>query len=161
MAASKELEQFNTLSQWNLRDEQQQAVSALLYGIDVLATLPTGFGKSRIFHAFTSVKDKELSGAVVVLVVTPLISITKDQLDYLKTIGFSAANLSDLAIEELKECKIKFLFGSAEDAATEEFRKELKDTSSKLHKQLACIVIDESHTIETWTSKRYKYILYK
>ena len=153
MAARSEESQI--LSEWNLRDEQKQAVQGLLSGKDVLAILPTGFGKSRIFHAFVSMKGKELSGAVVVLVITPLSSIAKDQLDYLNSINFPAANLADLSTEDLHECKMKFLFASAEDVATDAFRNKLKDRSSQLHRQLACIVVDESHTIETWAGKRY------
>ena len=121
------------LSKWTLRDEQKRAVLSLLSGEDVLAILPTGFGKSRIFHAFASMKDKELSGAVVVLVITPLSSITKDQLDYLNAIDVPVANLASLSTEDLHECKMKFLFGSAEDVATSAFRNTLKDKTSKLH----------------------------
>lgn len=110
----------------NLRDKQKQAIHDLLCGKDVLATLPTGFGKSRIFYAFASVKDKQLSGPVVILVITPLTSIAKDQLDYLNSIGFPAANLAGLPKEDLRECKMQFLFGSAESVATKEFCNELK-----------------------------------
>ena len=42
-----------------LKKEQEQAVEKLLLGEDVLAILPTGFGKSRIFHAYSRVKDNE------------------------------------------------------------------------------------------------------
>ena len=152
MAARRE--ESRILSEWNLREKQKQAVQSLLSGKDVLAILPTGFGKSRISHAFVSMKEKELSGAVVVLIITPLSSIAKDQLDYLNSINFPAANLADLSTEDLHECKMKFLFASAEDVATEAFRNKLKDRSSQLHRQLPCIVVDESHTIETWAGKR-------
>ena len=140
------------MSEWNLSEQRKQAVQSLLSGKDVLAILPTGFGKSRIFHAFASMKDKEQSGAVVVLVITPLSSIAKDQLDYLNSINFPAANIADLSTEDLHECKMKFLFASAEDVATDAFRNKLKDRSSQLHRQLACIVVDETHTIETWAA---------
>lgn len=42
-----------------LKKEQEQAVEKLLLGEDVLAILPTGFGKSRIFQAYSRVKDNE------------------------------------------------------------------------------------------------------
>ena len=42
-----------------LKKEQEQAVEKLLLGEDVLAILPTGFGKSRIFQAYSHVKDNE------------------------------------------------------------------------------------------------------
>ena len=141
-------EESQILSEWNFREQQKQAVQSLLSGKDVLAILPTGFGKSHIFHTFVSMKDKELSGAVVVLVITPLSSIAKDQLDYLNSINFPAANLADLSTEDLQECKMKFLFALAEDIATDAFCNKLNDRSSQLHRQLACIAVDESHTID-------------
>ena len=143
------------MSEWNLRDEQKQAVQSLLSGKDVLAILATGFGKSRIFHAFASMKDKKLLGAVVVLVITPLSSIAKDQLDYLNSINFPAANLAGISTEDLHEYKMKFLFASAEDVANDALGNKLKDRSSQLHRQLASIMVDESHTIEIWAGKRY------
>ena len=42
--------------------------------------------------------------------------------------------------------------------AKKSFRDILKDPSSPLHQKIAAIVIDESHTVETWTGKRYEYI---
>ena len=67
----------------NLKKEQENAVKELLLGRDVLTVLPTGFGKSRIFHTFSRVKDAETSGHSVVLVVAPLISIIQDQISSL------------------------------------------------------------------------------
>jgi replicative superfamily II helicase len=45
-----------------LKKEQEQAVEKLLLGEDVLAILPTGFGKSRIFQVYSRVKDNEMNG---------------------------------------------------------------------------------------------------
>ena len=42
--------------------------------------------------------------------------------------------------------------------AKKSFRDIPKDPSSPLHQKIAAIVIDESHTVETWTGKRYEYI---
>ena len=141
-------------SNLNLKNEQEQAVRELLSARDVLAVLPTGFGKSRIFQAFTTVKDAEENGRVVVLVVAPLTSIIKDQIFQLNTLGYPAAALSELKSEELKTCKFKILFGSAEDVLKKEFQDELKNSTTELHKRLCCIVVDECHTVETWSGKR-------
>ena len=56
-----------------LKDEQRLAVEALMSGKDVLAVLPTGFGKSVIYQSFVIAKD---SSSIVV----PLRSIIDDQL---------------------------------------------------------------------------------
>ena len=58
-----------------LKDEQRLAVEALMSGKDVLAVLPTGFGRSVIYQSFVIVKD---SSSIVVIV--PLRSIIDDQL---------------------------------------------------------------------------------
>ena len=58
-----------------LKDEQRLAVEALMSGKDVLAVLPTGFGKSVIYQSFVIAKD---SSSIVVIV--PLRSIIDDQL---------------------------------------------------------------------------------
>ena len=58
-----------------LKDKQRLAVEALMSGKDVLAVLPTGFGKSVIYRSFVIAKD---SSSIIVIV--PLRSIIDDQL---------------------------------------------------------------------------------
>ena len=85
-----------------LKKEQEQAVRELLSARYVLAVLPTGFGKSRIFQAFARVKDAEENDHVVVFVVVPLTSIINDQISQLNALGYPTAALSELKSEELK-----------------------------------------------------------
>ena len=138
----------------NLKREQEQAVEKLLLGQDVLAVLPTGFGKSRIFQTYSRVKDHEMNGCSVVLVIVPLASIINDQITTLQSFGYPAADLKVLQDEDLKRCDFKILFSSAENALMKKFQDLLIDRQSQLHKRLCCIVVDESHTVETWTGKR-------
>ena len=63
-----------------LKNEQKLAVESLLERKDVLAVLPTGFGKSLIFRVFVEVKELILERNVIVLVVVPLLSIEEDQI---------------------------------------------------------------------------------
>jgi ATP-dependent DNA helicase RecQ len=77
-----------------LKKEQEQAVEKLLLGEDVLAILPTGFRKSRIFQAYSCVKDNEMNGCSVVLVIAPLSSIIDDQITALKSSGNPAVLFS-------------------------------------------------------------------
>ena len=108
------MSEFEALDKYNLKTEQEQAVKGLLSGKDVLAVLPTGFGKSLIFQTFASVKSVEGSGCVV-LVITPLSSIIQDQLNKLNSlVGFVAVELSSLTEDTLRECRFNVLFGSAE-----------------------------------------------
>ena len=52
----------------HLKTEQEQAVRNLYLGKDVLAVLPTGFGKSRIYQAFSLLKSCENTGATLIII---------------------------------------------------------------------------------------------
>ena len=67
-------EKFNNIV---LKDEQLSAVNSLLEGNDVLAILPTSFGKSVIFRVFAEAKTLILQQS---LVVSQLVSIVQDQI---------------------------------------------------------------------------------
>jgi superfamily II DNA helicase RecQ len=76
-----------------LKEEQEVAVEKLLLGQDVLAVLPTGYGKSMIFTVFALAKqlmkrtEKDISTSI--LVISPLTSITADQITEMQSyIGF-------------------------------------------------------------------------
>ena len=73
-----------------LRQEQKSSVKQLLTGGDLLAVLPTGFGKSLIFQLLALVNDDH-----VVLVICPLKSIVNDQIKAASSMGISAGSLSD------------------------------------------------------------------
>ena len=51
----------------HLKTEQEQAVRKLYLGKDVLAVLPTGFGKSRIYQAFSLLKSCENTDATLII----------------------------------------------------------------------------------------------
>ena len=68
-----------------LRDEQKPSLHQLLRGGDLLAVLPTGFGKSLIFQALAMVKE-----LACVLVICLLKSIVKDQILEASSKGLSA-----------------------------------------------------------------------
>ena len=70
-----------------LRPEQRQAVEALLQGRDVLAVLPTGYGKSMIFQVYVAAAALKVKEHQTVLVVCPLGSIIDDQIEEAKGMG--------------------------------------------------------------------------
>ncbi len=144
----------SVLKELNLKDEQLLAVKQLIKGNDVLAVLPTGFGKSRIYQAFTTFKNVESKHGTLVLVISPLVSLIKDQLNDLKCLGYQAANLSDLSTDDLKKCEFNILLSSAEESTRDDFQHMLKDSASKIHERFSCLVVDECHIVETWTGKR-------
>ena len=137
-----------------LKPEQRNAVEYLLNHDDVLAVLPTGYGKSLIFQLFAVAASIEMKEPQTVLVVCPLKSIIEDQLAEAESMGIPTASV-DISDDELRAAKFQLIFGSAETVLERRFLDILKDSGSSLHRKLAAVVVDESHTVEMWTGKRY------
>ena len=116
-----------------LRQERKSSVKQLLSAGDLLAVLPTGFGKSLIFQLLALVNDDH-----VVLVICPLKSIVNDQFKEASSMGISAGSLSDCLQADIAKS----------------FLEALKREGNSLRDNLAAIVVDESYTVETWTGKR-------
>ena len=74
----------------SLKPEQTQAVEALLAGKDVLAILPTGFGKSLIYQVFSM---EQTSANASVLVISPLNSIVEEQAKEMNGLGIPLVHL--------------------------------------------------------------------
>ena len=72
----------------DFRPGQREVVDAVLAGRDCIAVMPTGAGKSLTFQLPARILD----GAVLVL--SPLISLMKDQVDALRSLGFRAAEIN-------------------------------------------------------------------
>ena len=138
-----------------LKPEQRNAVEYLLNHDDVLAVLPTGYGKSLIFQLFAVAASIERKEPQTVLVVCPLKSIIEDQIAEAESMGIPVASAVDISEDELRAAKFQLIFGSAEAVLERRFLDILKDSGSSLHKKLAAVVVDESHTVEMWTGKRY------
>ena len=139
----------------SLKVEQRDAVDSLLDGHDVLAVLPTGFGKSLIFQVFVIAAEMERERLQTALVLCPLQSIINDQISDARNMGLSASSVADLSLEELRSAKFQLLFGSAEKVLEQRLLNVLKGSCSSIHQNLAAVVIEESHAVEMWTGKRY------
>ena len=63
-----------------LKPEQSKAIELLLNGNDVFAVLPTGFGKSLIYHSFVFAKKIINGHSPTIIVIIPLRSIIQEQL---------------------------------------------------------------------------------
>jgi ATP-dependent DNA helicase RecQ len=130
----------------SFRPLQQEAMTAVLERRDSVVVMPTGGGKSLCYQA------PALLRAGVTVVVSPLISLMKDQVDGLRECGVPAAQLnSSLDHEEqrtierdLIEGRIKLLFVSPERLATRGFREILRRADVK------AFAIDEAHCISHW-----------
>ena len=131
-----------------LKPEQESAVRALLADRDVLAVLPTGYGKSLIYQMFVRAKNYELNGNAAILVISPLKSIIEDQLQEMELLGYPAKDLANLSNDDIRRCDFKIVFATAEKVKEKPFRAVLMDSKSKLHRNISAIVVDESHTVE-------------
>ena len=121
-------------------------MDAVVNGNDTLALLPTGGGKSICFQ----VPAMAMEG--VCIVITPLISLMKDQVMHLKKIGIAAAaifsgmhyNEIEIAYNQAAFGMLKFLYVSPERLMTDAFIEALK-------KMKVCLLaVDESHCISQW-----------
>ncbi|PFX25697.1 ATP-dependent helicase SGS1 [Stylophora pistillata] len=137
-----------------LRPEQKEAISSLVQGRDLLAVLPTGSGKSLIFQLLIRVKQILSLKAACVIVVCPLKSIVQDQLAEASLMGLTATSLAGASLQDVENGKYQLIFASAEEILAKPFLSSQKKSTSPLHQNLPAIIVDESHTVETWTGQR-------
>jgi ATP-dependent DNA helicase RecQ len=129
-----------------LRPLQREAMEAVVGGRDSLLVVPTGGGKSLCYQAPALLSERPT------VVVSPLISLMKDQVDALRQNGIAAAqiNSSQSASErneiqrELTRGGIRLLFVSPERLALPGFREALRDAN------VGAFAIDEAHCISHW-----------
>ena len=130
----------------SFRPLQEEIIFSILQDKESLTVLPTGGGKSLCFQLPALIKDG------MAVVISPLISLMKDQVDALKDMGIAAVYLnSSLSSGEQREIigliqreKIKLLYISPERLRNEETIDLLKSIS------LSFFVIDEAHCISHW-----------
>ena len=128
------------------RGGQQQIVETVLDGRSALAVFPTGSGKSLCYQ----LPALHLDG--LTLVVSPLIALMKDQIDFLHARGVPAARLdSSVPAEEYRQIdddlragKLKLLYVAPERLSNERFAHKLRRL------RIALLVIDEAHCISEW-----------
>ena len=140
-----------------LKPEQILVIQNIVRGKDVFAALPTGFGKSLTFQVLPSVlkslQSSYVSPSPLVIVVCPLKSIIKDQVNYLRSIGLKAGYVGES--DELDKriingtAQIDLLYGSPESFVGEE---KIRGMFSNMfyRKNVAAVVCDEVHTVVHW-----------
>jgi ATP-dependent DNA helicase RecQ len=129
-----------------LRPQQERAVAAFLAGRDVLAVLPTGYGKSLCYQLPAVMLAQRGAGATVV--VSPLIALMNDQVASLRARGVRTCALhSNVPWDEQREAlanlaRFALVFVSPERLENTRVRRGLRD--------VARVVIDEAHCISEW-----------
>lgn len=129
----------------SFRPGQAEVIEAVLSGADCIGVMPTGAGKSLTFQ----LPARILPGTVLVL--SPLISLMKDQVDALRELGFRATAInSSLPHVEWQERVEGLLRGDYElvymapEALAGRIRERLR------HAPIALMVVDEAHCISQW-----------
>ena len=128
------------------RPGQEKVIDLVLKGKNVLAVMPTGAGKSMCYQI------PALVNSGLTLVISPLISLMKDQIDSLKQNGINAAALNSATPQEevnpilrqAYEGKIKLLYVTPERLAMDYFRYQLNFLDISL------VAVDEAHCISQW-----------
>lgn len=130
----------------SFRPLQEEIIRSVMEGKDTLALLPTGGGKSITFQV------PALANEGLCLVISPLISLMKDQVDNLKKRGIAAAAIYsgmhpdeiDLAINKARFGDVKLLYISPERLETAKMRDALRRI------KISLLAVDEAHCISQW-----------
>lgn len=130
----------------SFRSRQEEIIMSVLDGRDTLGLLPTGGGKSITFQVPAMVFEG------ITVVVTPLISLMKDQVDNLRAAGIRAVCLHSglsraehrLALDRCRLGKAKLMYVSPEKLQSATFIDQLRSMD------VSFLVVDEAHCISQW-----------
>ncbi|MCH8913522.1 MAG: ATP-dependent DNA helicase RecQ [Planctomycetes bacterium] len=130
----------------DFRDGQEAVITRLLDGKSVLSIFPTGAGKSLCYQLPALLLDG------LTLVISPLIALMKDQIDFLVSHDVPAARLDSSlereealqAYDDLNSGRLKLLYISPERLANERFLHSLQ------RRKISLLAVDEAHCISEW-----------
>src|SRR5690625_631621 len=128
------------------RPFQEEIIEKILAGKDTLVVMPTGGGKSLCYQVPALLFDG------VTIVVSPLISLMKDQVEQLRKNGVNALFLNSSLTREaygenvnrLREGGVKLLYLAPETLLAPETRALVAEL------KVSCLTIDEAHCISEW-----------
>jgi len=144
------MDKFQALSQYfgydSFREGQENVVDAILSGRDVLCVMPTGAGKSVCYQVPALVSEG------TTLVISPLISLMKDQVQTLCAAGVPAAYINSSltygqylrVVQNASEGRYKLIYAAPERLLSEEF------CAIWEHCRLSVVAVDEAHCVSQW-----------
>lgn len=130
------------------RGQQADVVETLIKGDSSLAIMPTGGGKSLCYQVPALARDG------LCVVVSPLVSLMKDQVDALRAKGVRATALktpmsaweADEAQRAIRDGTLEIIYVAPERLTTRGFRSLIRQSP----KGLSLIAVDEAHTVSQW-----------
>ncbi|MDP7133457.1 MAG: ATP-dependent DNA helicase RecQ, partial [Planctomycetota bacterium] len=128
------------------RPGQRESIEAIMSGRDVLLVLPTGGGKSLCYQLPALASDG------LVLVISPLIALMKDQVDGLNALGIPATFINSSIsqteqrsrIDGMRLGQFRLVYVAPERFRSPIFRKAVAEAS------LSLVAVDESHCVSQW-----------
>ena len=150
MIENPKTEKFDILERYfgfkHFRAGQEEIIDSILSGKDVLAVMPTGAGKSLCYQLPALAFDG------VTLVISPLISLMKDQVNALTSMGIRAAYLNrslnnaqyNKALDNMARGMYKIIYVAPERLVSERFIAVCQSLPVSL------IVVDEAHCVSQW-----------
>ena len=147
----------------SFREGQEYLIDSILEGRDVLGIMPTGAGKSLCYQIPALLmegsmgkealpKGREGTSRGLTLVISPLISLMKDQVESLNQAGIHAAYLNSSltpgqyrkALSLAREGRYPIIYVAPERLLTGEF------LDFALHTPIAMVAVDEAHCVSQW-----------
>ncbi len=136
----------------NFQDGQWESIENVLEKKRTLVVQRTGWGKSMVY--FLATKLLRLEGAGPTLIISPLLSLIRNQIDSASRLDLKAYSINSSNKESWSEVKnaldeniVDILFVSPERLANDEF---LNDFLPNLIKEIKLFVVDEAHCISDW-----------
>lgn len=130
----------------SFRERQEEIITSILEGKDVVTIMPTGGGKSICYQVPALILDG------LTIVISPLISLMKDQVDNIKNMGIKSAYInSTLSENEIKSIlndviknEVKIIYVAPERLESTEFLNLITRV------KISQIAVDEAHCISQW-----------
>ena len=147
-----------------LKIEQKECIQAFMSGRDVFPILPTGFGKTvcyaclpsvfnlyRYGHCDSTLDDKSLDDKSIIIVVSTLTSLIKDQVENMTKRYISAGFIDCNSTGDIRDnvnCGVYSVMFMSQELLVSKFRCLFE--SSVYKKRLVGLVVDEAHCVVKW-----------